>query len=288
MMKKLIINADDLGADEARNRGIFEAIEAGRVTSVSILVNGDGFEDAMQRWRGLDKTEISLGIHINLSEGKPVSRDLRILTAQDGFFRGKQATHALLKEPSGIELEREIQKEINAQIQILKKFKIPITHLDGHQHIHIAPVVLPIALSEATKNKIQWIRIPDEPHPSIITLMAQPDSQGEATMFSRLGMAARSFVMLSEVESCDHFRGLYSKGKLDISLLDELFKNLPMGLTEMMVHPGRVADTENTGVFSTFSTQEREKELTALLDPAFPSLLQKYGISLTPFPENLP
>ena len=50
-MKSLIINADDMGADEARNRGIFEAIEAGRVTSVSVLANGDGFEDAMERWR---------------------------------------------------------------------------------------------------------------------------------------------------------------------------------------------------------------------------------------------
>jgi len=288
MMKKLIINADDLGADEARNKGIFQAIEAGRVTSVSILVNGDGFEDAMERWKSLGKTEISLGIHINLSEGMPISEDLRILTGQDGFFRGKQATHALLKYSSEIELEREIQKEINAQINILKKFKIPITHLDGHQHIHIAPAVLPIAVSEASKNRIQWIRIPDEPHPSALTLMAQSDSEEEATMFSRLGMAARSFVLLQEIESCDHFRGLYNKGKLDIFLLDELFKNLPIGLTEMMVHPGRTADSQNTGVFSTFSTQEREKELTALLDPAFPSLLQKYGISLTPFPENFP
>jgi len=287
-MKKLIINADDLGADEARNRGIFEAIEAGRVTSVSILVNGDGFEDAMKRWKSLGKTDISLGIHINLSEGKPISRDLRILTGQDGFFKGKQPPHSLLKQPSGIELEREIQKEINAQIHILKKCKMPITHLDGHQHIHIAPAVLPIAVSEASKNKIQWIRIPDEPHPSIITLMAQSDSEEEATMFSRLGMSARTFVMVSEIESCDHFRGLYLKGKLDISVLDKLFKNLPMGLTELMVHPGRVADSENIGVFSAFSTQQREKELTALLDPAFPSLLQKYGISLTPFPENLP
>jgi predicted glycoside hydrolase/deacetylase ChbG (UPF0249 family) len=159
MMKKLIINADDLGADEARNRGIFEAIEAGRVTSVSILVNGDGFEDAMEQWKSLGKKEISLGIHINLSEGKPISKDLRILTGQDGFFRGKQATHSLLEQPSGTELEREIRKEINAQIHILKKFKTPITHLDGHQHIHVAPFVLPIAVSEASKNKIQWIRI---------------------------------------------------------------------------------------------------------------------------------
>lgn len=286
-MKNLIINADDLGADEARNRGIFEAIEAGRVTSVSVLVNGDGFEDAMERWERLGITEISLGIHINLSEGKPVSKDLRMLTAKDGFFRGKQATHTLLNQPSRIELEREIQKEINAQIQVLAKFKIPITHLDGHQHIHITPVVLPIVLSEALNNKIRWIRIPDEPHPSLRTIMTQPDVQEEPFMFSKLGTNARSIVMSSEIDSCDHFRGLYLKDKLDIVLLEEVFKNLPIGLTELMVHPGRVADTVSSGPFSAFSTLKRENELNALLDPVFPSLIEKYGISLTPFPESL-
>ncbi|MBP1712988.1 MAG: YdjC-like protein, partial [Deltaproteobacteria bacterium] len=30
-MKKLIINADDLGAEEGRNSGIFEAVRAGAV-----------------------------------------------------------------------------------------------------------------------------------------------------------------------------------------------------------------------------------------------------------------
>lgn len=286
-MKNLIINADDLGVDEARNRGIFEAIQAGRVTSVSVLVNGDGFEDAMERWKRLGIREISLGIHINLSEGKPVSNDLRILTTKDGFFRGKHAAHALLKQPLQVELEREIQKEISAQINILASFQIPITHLDGHQHIHVAPIVLPIALSEASNNKIRWIRIPDEPHPSLLTVMAQPDLQDEPYMFSKLGMAARSLVMSSEIDSCDHFRGLYLKDKLDIVLLEEVLQNLPIGLTELMVHPGRVADAASDGPFSAFSTPEREKELSALLDPAFPALLQKYGIRLTPFPESL-
>ena len=55
-MKRLIVNADDLGADEARNRGIFEAIDAGVVTSVSLLANGPSFEDAARRIRNLDPT----------------------------------------------------------------------------------------------------------------------------------------------------------------------------------------------------------------------------------------
>jgi predicted glycoside hydrolase/deacetylase ChbG (UPF0249 family) len=258
------------------------------VTSVSVLVNGEGFEDAMERWKGLGEKVVSLGIHINLSEGRPVSDDLHMLTGQDGFFLGKQAAHNLMKQGKDGELEREIQKEIKAQIGALQAFKASITHLDGHQHIHVAPAVLPIALAESSGNKIPWIRIPDEPHPSIRSLMVQKDRQDEMTIFSSLGMAARSFVMLSEIDSCDHFRGLYLKGKLDITLLDELLRDLPTGLTEWMVHPGRVADTIGAGPFAAFSTIERERELTTLLDPVFPVLLEKYGISLTPFPERLP
>ena len=287
-MKSLIINADDLGADESRNRGIFEAIEAGRVTSVSVLVNGEGFEDAMERWKGLGDKTVSLGIHINISEGRPVSDGLHMLTGQDGFFLGKQAAHHLMRQGGDRELEQEIQKEIKAQINALQALKSPITHLDGHQHIHVAPAVLPIALAEASENKIPWIRIPDEPHPSILSGLVQPDSRDEAVMFSSLGMAARSFVMLSEIDSCDHFRGLYLKGKLDTTLLDELLRDLPTGLTEWMVHPGKVADMMGAGPFAAFSTIERERELTTLLDPVFPILLEKYGISLTPFPERLP
>jgi len=286
-MKSLIINADDLGADEARNRGIFEAIEAGMVTSVSILVNGDGFEDAMERWKSLGKTEISLGIHINLSEGRPISQDLPILTGQDGLFRGKQTARELLKQTSNKELEREIQQEIKAQLNLLKKFETPITHLDGHQHVHVMPAVLPIALACASDNKIPWLRIPDEPYPTALGLMTQDDTGDETVMFSKLGMAARSFIMSSEIDSCDHFRGLYLMGKLDTTLLNELLLNLPIGLTELMVHPGRASEAVSVGPFSAFSTRDREKELVALLDPLFPTLLEKYGIGLIPFPESL-
>ena len=50
-MRRLIINADDLGADEARNEGIFEAIEAGVVTSASLLPNGPALGHALERIR---------------------------------------------------------------------------------------------------------------------------------------------------------------------------------------------------------------------------------------------
>lgn len=287
-MKSLIINADDLGADEARNRGIFEAIEADRVTSVSVLSNGDGFEDAIERWKSLCNKDVSLGIHINLSEGRPISQNLRLLTGQNGCFLGKQAARDLLRHAVNEELAQEIRREVQAQIDVLRVFGISITHIDGHQHIHVFPPVLPVVIACASENRIPWIRIPDEPNPSVLSLLVQQDGKDEAVMFSGLGVKARSAIMLSDVDSCDHFRGLYLKGKLDIVLLEELLRDLSVGLTELMVHPGRASVTMSSGPFSAFSTGEREVELKALLDPVFPSLLKKYEISLIPFPETLP
>jgi hypothetical protein len=118
--------------------------------------------------------------------------------------------------------------------------------------------------------------------------MEHPDTQDETAMFRSLGIAARTIVMSTPVESCDHFRGLYLKGKLDVARLEDLFRGLPAGLTEFMVHPGRPADSAFTGSFSGFSTMDRERELIVLLDPSLPVFLEKYGISLTPFPEGLP
>ena len=132
-----------------------------------------------------------------------------------------------MKQPVNKELESEIQREIKAQIGVLQAFKTPITHLDGHQHIHVAPGVFPVALAEASNHAIPWIRVPDEPGPSILSLMDRTDRQDEITMFSALGAAARSVVVLSEIESCDHFRGLHLKGKLDATLLDELLRGSP-------------------------------------------------------------
>ena len=119
-MKQLIVNADDLGADEARNRGIFEAIEAGAVTSVSLLANGPAFDDALRRIRSMGSTKVSFGLHLNLSEGKPLVSDLRILVGPDGCFLGKAATHRLLMQDGNTALRKEVSRELSAQIEVLR------------------------------------------------------------------------------------------------------------------------------------------------------------------------
>ena len=284
-MKQLIINADDLGAAEARNVGIFEAIQAGVVTSVSILANGQALEDALRRIRSQIRQNISLGIHINLSEGRPLSSNLRLLTGQDGCFLKKLSAHEILMRPEDPELEREISQELTNQIETLLDTGVRIDHLDGHQHVHVFPAVLPLAIKIAQKYKIPWMRIPKEPFPISGGRIIPGPLKAEAQFFSRIAKRAWPQLKGPEVKAPNHFRGLYLKGRLSLPLLFDLLQEIPPGLTELMVHPGRVSDRPFSGPFSAFSTSDREKELKALIDQRFQQGLENAHICLMSFPE---
>jgi predicted glycoside hydrolase/deacetylase ChbG (UPF0249 family) len=284
-MKRLIVNADDLGADVGRNAGIFEAIEAGAVTSVSILSNSPALEDVLLRMRSLDSGSISLGVHFNLSEGSPVSSGLKRLTGPDGCFRGKRATQHLLVRHGDPEMETEIRMELEAQIGMLLDAGIQLDHLDGHQHVHILPAVIRTAIAAAKSHAIPWIRIPEE---QPIHLGDLPDNEAEeALFFCAHAAAARPLFRESGVLIPDHFRGLYLKGRLPDSHWMEFLKGIPQGITELMVHPGRVSASFASNPFSRFSTRDREKELQALTDEGFRRSLLAAGVELTRFPQAL-
>ncbi|MEI7638849.1 MAG: ChbG/HpnK family deacetylase, partial [Syntrophus sp. (in: bacteria)] len=86
----------------------------------------------------------------------------------------------------------------------------------------------------------------------------------------------------------DHFRGLYLKGRLSLPLLGELLNDLPAGLTELMVHPGRAPAEPGQGPFAAFSTVDREGELDVLLDSKLLNAVKEKGVSLMSFPDILP
>jgi predicted glycoside hydrolase/deacetylase ChbG (UPF0249 family) len=283
-MRQIIINADDLGADAARNDGIFDAIRAGIVTSVSILANGPASKKSLETLRSLAHNNISLGFHMNLSEGKPLSSNLSLLVDQDGCFLKKTSARTILMQPGDPELEREIDHELVSQMEALLDDRLRIIHLDGHQHVHVFPAVLPVALKIAQRYKIPWMRIPDEPSPSSGVAGIPPWLREEAKFFSRIAHAARLKLKGDKIQTPDHFRGLYLKGRFSLPALLDLLQRVPPGLTELMVHPGQISEKPFAGPFSAFSTGDRLRELKTLLDPAFLKVLERAHIKLTSFP----
>ena len=93
-LRLLIVNADDFGYCEQRNRGIVKSFQDGIVSSASLLVNAESALEAIQLSK---KCGIPLGIHLNLTEGRPIKTHYKSLTSEDGFLRGKFGFREALK-----------------------------------------------------------------------------------------------------------------------------------------------------------------------------------------------
>ena len=93
-LRLLIVNADDFGYCEQRNRGIVTSFQDGIVSSASLLVNAESALEAIQLSK---KCGIPLGIHLNLTEGRPMETHCKSLTSEEGFLRGKFGFREALK-----------------------------------------------------------------------------------------------------------------------------------------------------------------------------------------------
>lgn len=143
MLLKIV--ADDAGYSRARDEGICAAAApAGIARAGSILINGMHAEQCIQwaRCSGLP-----LGLHVNLTEGRPVSplSQSSGLLAEHGCFLGKMPFREAA-EAGAIQLEA-LYGEVRAQLQKFVQLagRLP-AHVDGHQHVHVVPEVAPCLL----------------------------------------------------------------------------------------------------------------------------------------------
>jgi predicted glycoside hydrolase/deacetylase ChbG (UPF0249 family) len=130
---KLIINADDFGLAKSVNKAIIELAEIGIVTSTTVMVNMPFVKEVIE----LIKNEnISVGLHINLTQGKPLSDPKLIpsLIDKNGlFFEPEELRKRLHRR---MVTSEEIYIEIKKQFELLDSFiGIRLTHFDSHNDI---------------------------------------------------------------------------------------------------------------------------------------------------------
>lgn len=79
-MRAIIINADDYGCKDSIDRGIVRLMRKGRINSTSVIVNGENIEHAARIVREMREEVagfergVSVGLHFNLTEGKPLTK----------------------------------------------------------------------------------------------------------------------------------------------------------------------------------------------------------------------
>jgi len=152
---KIFYHADDLGLDQNINKKIFALIKQRKLHSISLIVNMPSFAKAI---KGLSETKAMLPIfiHLNLVEGKPVSRpkDIPTLVDANGNFLGRRK---LLQAIAFKQIaSSDVEKEIAAQYTKVDKTGLKIYGLDAHQHFYIFSPIAESAHKFANTKKITY------------------------------------------------------------------------------------------------------------------------------------
>lgn len=150
-MITVIVNADDFGQSASCTGAIYEAFRQGLVTDTTMLAGGAAEEEALGLIRSDAEFAGRIGIHFNLTEGRPLTKALCscrrfVRRGRDGgwefsgYFRDRRTNFIPLNRA-----EREaLCGELRAQAERLFGQGIRLSHADSHHHAHtnlqLAPV----------------------------------------------------------------------------------------------------------------------------------------------------
>ena len=273
-MRRLVVNADDFGLSALVNDGIAEAVGAGVVTSVSVMVNTPGFDDAMRRVPALSP-RASVGLHFNLTTGLPVCPPAKVPSLVDDGGRFLSLGALVRRALAGRVRVDDVQREAGAQLARLRSGGVEPTHADSHRHVHALPAIRGGLAAAATSAGVRAVRRPLEP------LWARPVNA--AALAKRAFLAAAWAVPSGSARpqpGTTAFRGLALLGvRRYADDLLVLLEALPAGSTELMVHPGR--DDPSVAAWDPY-VAERAVELAALLSAPVRERLARDDVRLGP------
>lgn len=275
-MGRLIIHADDFGLTEKVNTGILQGFLEGSVTSTSIMATGTAFEHAIAICQ--DVPTLDAGIHLTLVGEKPIlsGEVIKSLVNQEGRLHD-HTRHFVQRYYCGHISLKEVQLELEAQIQKVLNTGIEISHLDSHQHLHMLPHIRSITVSLAQKYNIAAVRFPCEQ----VSFAMLRDRPCFPRIIQLLVLDAFCYMgRTMNVARTDRFFGFLYGGKMNKRNLLKTIERLPeTGICELMCHPG-VQDPDSPYTFWGYHWQD---ELNALLDPDIKTLLNHKGISLVSY-----
>lgn len=266
--------ADDYGLSYGVSVGILEALDAGRLTAVSALVNGPLWP-AMGRELMRHSADADVGLHFNLTLGRPLAPMPKF--APSGTF--PTVTKVIRMAMRGKLPMDEIRAEIDRQ---LDRFEAIMERrpdfVDGHQHVHGLPGIRDALLDAMLARKLAgrtWLRNASDRLYRIVLRGAQARKalavRGLSAGFRRAAKQ-RGFAMNEGFSGFSDF----DAGK-DYAKAFETYLRAPGRLHLVMCHPGHV-DAELKALDPV--TVTREQELAFLLSPRLPEMLEKRGLKL--------
>jgi len=256
-----MVTADDLGLTIGVTDGILQAHDVGIISNTGLMVN---MPDAIRAAKlAQSRPKLSVGLHFNLTQGKPLSNPDNIpsLVTSDGSFKKLGLSYPRNANPNDIETE------LVAQIDRFYELGFSHLHIDGHHYVTFIPAVMRTILKLKDKKRIKTLRMPDED-------MIKRGVKRKIIGFSILCLGSKFLGGMNRY--IKHWRKLLSDA--GFTFPDELISwqlfgendpeksiirtlsKLSQGTTEIFGHPG-IADYELRSISS--FTDARERELVA-------------------------
>ncbi len=156
----LVLGADDFGRSSDVNRAVEWAWRAGMLTSASLMVTGEAFEEAADMARRMPG--LAVGLHVVLADGRAVLSPGEVPHLVDvrGRFPSDPLRAGLRYAILGRRGREELRRELAAQFERFASTGLALAHVEGHCHLHAHPAVFGLVVPLAKTYGACGIRLP--------------------------------------------------------------------------------------------------------------------------------
>jgi hopanoid biosynthesis associated protein HpnK len=269
MRPVLVVTADDFGRSRAVNAAVERAHRDGLVTSASLMVTGDAADEAVALARALPG--LSVGLHVVVADARPAlpPGQLPHLVGPDGRLDPSPA-RAGLRLGASPAARRELARELEAQFERFAATGLPLSHVDGHHHLHLHPAVFPVVAALAARHGARGVRLVRE-GPGAVRDARPRTAAAEALVLGALARRCRPLARRHRLAFTARTHGVVRSGAMDEAYLVELIRRLDGRGAEIFLHP------------STERSEPRGPnpgDLAAALSPAVRGAVEERGLRL--------
>ena len=305
--RQVAFHADDFGMNRAVTDGVLQAFAEGLLTSTSLLAGAPDASRALGQWDRLERDRHSgslpssgvrrhlndpdrpfdLGVHLNLTQGRPLSADRfprELLDAQGRFLNIFRLFGRL--RHGGRRFAAAIEEELASQIQFMLDHGQRPTHVNGHQYVEMIPVVSRIVGRLLERFRIPAVRVAVER--SWLAAGLWPGIRtSKWVLCGVLALYARRFrsqIARLGASYPDAYFGTITAGHVDLDMLRAFLDHGgQFRIAEIALHPAQPVDASQDGLADGWHdalAAERPKELQRFLSPALAEYLVEKQLRL--------
>ena len=274
LIKRLALCADDFGSSNAVDGGILRLAAAQRLKAVSCIVTLPHWPGALRDLAALPAVpagHVQLGLHFNLTEGRPLSAALRGHWPQLPTLKRLLLLAHLRRLPLPA-----LHEELRAQLARFEAARgAAPEHLDGHQHVIHLPGLRDLMLAEKALRPAVRVRHTGHVLGPGFTLKRQLIASTGGRALGR-SLAAR------KVAANTALLGVYDFVHTDyLALMQRWLAAAPSQGGLLFCHPGEADSTDGTDNTTRDPiAAARVRELAYLSGPDFADDLRSAGVVL--------